>query len=342
MRRVFFVTVFLVLISGGYSFGQEKVGTAGAAAAQFLKIGVGARAVGMGEALVAATEDAAALYWNPAGIALLDKIHVSFTHTEWIADLSHDFYGVTYPLKAGVVGVSLTFLNMGEIEITTREQPDGTGSFYDASDMALGLSFARRLTDRFSVGLTAKYIRQKIYNETASGFALDLGGLLYVGTAWGLKLGMCLSNYGTNMRMEGEDLIVPWQPGGGEFPVAQVRAMQYTDEWPLPTNFKVGIAMDLMGGNNTLFPSKMSHVILAIDGNHPNDTLERGNVGLEYTWNDMISGRIGYKYNYSEQGLTYGGGANLNMRGTSVKVDYALARFGMLDNVHRLSVELAF
>lgn len=327
--------IFLIPVS---CFGFSKAGTA---TAQFLKIGVGARSIGMGEAFVAISDDALALYWNPGGLALSKRITFTATHTQWFANLAHDFTGVTVPFGDGVLGLSATFLNSDKIEITTLEQPDGTGIYYSASDLAIGISYGRMLTDRFSAGLTGKFIQQNIYHESATGFALDVGTLLLTGFH-GLKIGMSLFNFGTDMKLDGRDLIVPYDPGGDIAITPDVQAEQSTETWPLPVNFRVGIAMDIIGGPGSFFPSRAARLTLAIDGNHPTDNIERVNIGVEYAWNEELFARIGYKLRYAEEGLTYGVGFNSEVGQTIVSVDYAFADFGQLDYVHRFTVGLVF
>lgn len=335
MKKIFSaVTVIFLLFTIKYSFGGTKVGTS---AAQFLKIGVGARAIGMGGAFVALSNDASALYWNPAGLVLLGKVNFTTTHTEWFAGLYHDFIGAAIPIGDDALGFSITSLNTDEIEITTLEQPDGTGIYYDASDLAINISYARKLTDRFSVGVTGKFIQQKLYHESAKGFALDVGTILFTGFR-GLKIGMCLSNFGTGMKLDGRDLIVPHDPGGDIAITPAKQAQMSTESWPLPTNFRVGIAVDIIGRGGSFFHTEATRLTLAIDGNRPTDNVERGNIGLEFDWYDRITARIGYKYNYAEQNLTYGGGYNFKLGRTNITIDYAWASFGRLDNVHRFTL----
>lgn len=310
----------------------------GSTAAQFLKIGVDARAAAMGEAAVASASDVSALFWNPAGLARASNFSVLISHTSWIDDLSHNFIGITVPLGDHAFGASLTSLSMGETEITTLEQPQGTGSFYDASDFALGISYARRMTDRLLIGVSAKYVRQSIVNEVATGLAFDVGTSLDVGIG-GLRLAMAFTNYGTGMRMEGDDLVIPYYPGPASTPI---KAFLETREFPMPTNFRIGVAFELVGQRSFLLPSESSTMILAVDGNHPIDAVERGNVGVEYSWNQMIALRAGYKYRYPEQGWSYGGGVQMETGSTHVTIDYALTQFGVLDSVHRFTVQFGF
>jgi len=314
---------------------QSKAGTS---AAPFLSIGVGARAIGMGEAYVGLSNDVLALYWNPGGLTLIDGVSFTTTHTEWFAGLTHDFAGISVPLGNGTIGASVTFLMSDDIEITTLQEPEGTGLFYDATDVAFGISYAHNLLEIFSVGITGKYIQQKLVNETASSIAIDIGTVLNTGFK-GIRIGMSLTNLGGAMKMDGPDLVIPYNVGGNVAITPDIKAQLSTEEWPLPTNFRIGVAMDLIGQlGNSFIPNETSRLTLAIDGNHPTDNEERGNIGVEYSWNNTLALRTGYKFNYSEQGITFGGGLNVGLGDALIAVDYALAEFGDLGFVHRFTI----
>lgn len=331
--RLAYATTLVVLTAFHPLIAQQ-----GSTAAQFLKIGVDARAAAMGEASAAVASDVAALFWNPARLATISTSNILISHTTWIADLSHNFIGAAIPFGDDALGFSLTSVSMGETEVTTLEQPQGTGSFYSASDLALSISFARRMTDRLAVGISVKYVYEAIANETATGVAFDVGTSLDAGLS-GLQLGMAFTNYGTGMQMQGDDLVIPYYPGPASTPI---KANLVTREFPMPTNFRIGLSVELMGSKSLFMSSELSQLIVAVDGNHPVDALERGSLGVEYSWNRAIVLRAGYKYRYAEQGLSYGGGVKLEVENTSVAVDYALTHFGVLDNVHRFSIQIGF
>jgi hypothetical protein len=139
-----------------------KVGTS---AAQFLKIPVGAKAASMGSAFVSVVDNATAMYWNPAGIASLDRMQGSLAHSSWIAGLTHDFIGVVIPVgDRSSLGISGIALQSEKIEQTTVESPEGTGTFFDAVDLALGITYARAMTDNVDIGATVKYVNQRIWS----------------------------------------------------------------------------------------------------------------------------------------------------------------------------------
>lgn len=333
MKWIILFILFPFLLSAG-SF--SKVGTT---AAPFLKIGVGARAVALGGNFVALADDPSALYWNPAGITELKKMSIAGTHTQWFADITHDAVTFIAPIgKVSAMGVDLIYLSSGDIEQTTLEDQDGNGIFYDVTDLAIGLTYARKLTDRFSVGVKGKYIRQTLFNEEASTFAVDFGTIFNTGFN-GLRIGMNLANFGGNMRMDGSDLsVVQEDPFTGEL----IENRRKTESWPLPVIFRVGVAMDILGAGEAMMQSRDNRLTLAIDGNHPNDNYETIGAGVEYMWNNILALRLGYKNNHDVEKFSYGGGLNIMLAGWRFQFDYAYASLSDLDDVQRFTVGIMF
>lgn len=340
MKKIFPLIIILFLLTIKPCFcGFSKVGTA---AAQFLKIGIGARAMGMGGTFVAVANDATTLYWNPAGLTNINGISLSLSHSQWFADISHDYVGLAIPWgRNNFLGFSAIALNTSEQEVTTVNQPDGTGIYYDVSDLAIGLSFARALTDRFSTGLTVKYIQQNAYNESANTIAIDIGTYLRTGYH-GLTIAMCVSNFGGKMQLGGRDLISLVDVDKNVEGNYNTDARLKTEPWPLPMNFRVGIAMDIIGGTDPFFNTENNRFTLAIDGNHPNDNNERVNIGGEYSWRETLFARVGYKINYDVEKWAFGAGLKFNLGRQAMCVDYAMVDFGDLGMVSRFSVELKF
>ena len=335
-----------------------NVGTSGA---QFLKIGPGARADSLGGAFGAIVDDATAIYWNPAGLSQLDAISFNDTHTFWVGDTRFNFLAGAVPVEnVGTFAGSITALMMPAMEITTLAKPDGTGQWFDAGDWAVSLAYARQLYEsdngaKLSVGITGKYIYQKIHRESAKGVALDIGTLYYPG--WNsLRIGMCFSNFGPEMSFSGPDLEAGAEEAG-DLRFAEYRpypdttnptrdATLKTTAYVLPINFRLGIAYDLVNQDDHL-------LTIALDGNHPNDNAERLNVGLEYWYKGAAALRAGYKLRLpgnvpdeanaeEEEGLTLGLGLNLGIGGANLVLDYAFADFGRLKAAHRVSLGLNF
>ena len=315
----------------------SKVGTT---SAPFLEIEVGSKAVGMGSAFVAVANDATALYWNPAGIARLSGNEMVFIHTEWIANINYDFVGTVFPMgNLGVLGISIISLSTDEMKVRTVDKPEGTGELFSVGDLAVGIAFARNLTTRFSIGFNGKYIRQKIWHMSASGFAIDIGTLFTTPFA-GMKIGMSISNFGGKMQMLGKDTFVnfdlaPDQEGSND----RIPANLTTDKFSLPLLFRVGLALEVFNFNS-------SRMIMAVDAAHPNDNTEYINVGVEYSSNDWLFLRTGYKNWFildGEEGLTIGAGIKYALGSNlSIKIDYSHQDFGRLNNAQSFSLALVY
>lgn len=311
-------------------------------AAQFLKIETGARSLAMAGAYGAIANDPLALYWNVAGISQIRSLQANFTHNTWIADLSHDFAGVVIPAGTlGNIGFSVIALNSQEFAQTTIDQPRGTGIMVDAYDIAVGLSYARYMTDFVSVGITGKYIQQKLWEVSATGMALDVGFLLHTGYK-GMTIGLNLNNFGPEMSLNGRNLIraLDIWPAGQADPA--VETVLNTASWPLPTSYRVSVAMNVLGGQDAVIGSSgPSNIVLGVTALHPSDNPEQYSLGMEYEYDQLIFARFGYKGNTDEQGFAVGGGLRVPLGGSNLVIDYGYADFGVFDYVQQFSITLA-
>ena len=324
-------------VQGQFESDVSKVGTT---AAPFLEIEVGPRALGMGGAFVAVANDATAIYWNPAGLARLPKIEATLIHTNWLVGTSFDFAGIVIPMgHMGSIAVSVTSLSTDEMVVRTVQKPEGTGEKFSYGDLSAGLSYAKNLTDRFSIGVNAKYISQRIWHMKAKGVAFDIGTLFRTQFN-GMMIGMSISNFGTSMKLEGKDVFVNYdeapQFGGSN---DRIPAYKLTDKFPLPLLFRVGLAMDILNTNN-------SKLTIAIDAAHPNNNTEYVNLGMEYIFRSQVALRLGYKNLFtldSEEGFTAGVGTKLKLAGgVALKIDYAYQELGRLENAQRFSLGFEF
>lgn len=335
-----FLLIIIFMVSQNIT--AQNVSKAGTTAASFLEIGVGAGAIGMGGAFVSVADNASALYWNVGGIAELPQFEAIIVHTDWIAETNFDFAGLVLPLGTfGTIGLSFTSLSMDDMKVTTVEKPNGTGEYFSASDIAVGVSYARTLTDRFSIGFTVKYIEQRIWHMSASAFAIDAGTKFKTDLLGGLTIGASISNFGTPMTLEGRDAryfirVDDTKQGSND----RIPTTIEMDEWELPLMMQIGIST--FAFNNDTYKLRF-----AADALVPNNNYQSMNVGGELSFKDFIFIRGGYNSLFltdGEGGLSFGVGLNSKMifSDAIVNFDYAFRDFGRLQNVHNFSLGIKF
>jgi hypothetical protein len=309
-------------------------------AAQFLKLGVGARAVALGGSAVASTNDLSAMYWNAAGLANIHGSSFQANYTQYIANIDYSFAAYGTQLGGlGTVAFSMMLMNSGDMEVRTVRRPEGTSEKFTAQSYALQMSFGRFLTDRFSIGGSVKFIREQIWHSSAQAFGFDIGSQFR--TPYNrLMLGASISNFGPNMRMNGRDILFSTDPDPqNQGNVEIVNSRYETDSFPLPLVFRVGLTWEAVTNDTHT-------ILLTTDAAHPNDNSEYVNLGAEYDFRGLFALRGGYKNLFEvdgEQGLTFGAGLNIRIdRTLKAQFDYAYADFGRLEQTHWFTVGLDF
>ena len=203
MKNFLFVIAFCSVLLTNIGFSQ--VSKTGTTAAKFLSVGIGPRAIAMGSAFTSIANDASALYWNPAGVAEIDKYQALFNYTNLFnnLDINLNYFAFVIPTEdLGSFGISVTALDYGEMDVTTEYYPEGTGEKFSAASYAFGLSYARNFTEWFAAGMTVKYITEEIFNSSANGVAFD-AGTLFITPFYDIKFAVMISNYGPPMQMAG-------------------------------------------------------------------------------------------------------------------------------------------
>ncbi len=339
IKFIFKSIVMIYLISAlAWSQGVTKTGTT---AGKFLSVGIGPKANAMGGAFTSIANDATAMYWNPAGIDLIERNQIVFTQTDWFVDIKLNYIGAIF--KAGYLGtfgVNITAMTMGDMEVTTENNPEGTGDYFSAGMYAFGITFARHLTQKFVIGFNLKYVRETISQSAAQGVALDIG-TMFITPFYGIRLATSVSNFGTKMKMQGDDLLIQYDPNpniAGDN--SNLNAFYETESYELPLRLQIGIARDF-------YPVKGQRLTLAVEAAHPNDNSEYVNLGGELAlFNERVFLRGGFKSLYMEdreEGLTLGVGYHTPSLGNfSLNIDYSFQYFKHLNDVHTFGFILSF
>jgi len=345
----FVILLVLMVAIPGQSQVKNRVATT---AANFLEIGIGSAGSAMGEAYVSMPRDLTALYWNPAGLGLMDRNSVMVVHQPWIANTKCTFFGANLVLPSvGTLAVGMTYMGYGTMDVTNIENPEGTGETFSPSDYAFSFAYSRRLVQWFSFGAAFKYVSSQIWHCSASAMAVDLGVMVNTGFFSptgqrddGMMIGMSISNYGGRMKYNGIDLLAPIDPYPqytGNY--ADSRGNYDLNAWELPLIFRVGMSIHA-------FKAAGHRLVIAADALHPNNNSESVNVGGEYAFKLPGMGELflrgGYKALFmdeSEYGATFGGGVLMHVsRTSSLQINYAYKSIGILGNMHSYELGISF
>jgi hypothetical protein len=320
---IFLITAYFAQAQILPTFGNSRTGGSGM---QFLKIAPDARSAAMGGAVVGLTNDAAAMYWNPAGITGIDtgKVTAQFSHTRWFGNSQVNYGAVAFKAgKLSYVGVNVMSLGFGDTKETTEFEPNGTGRNVLMGSTSIGVSFAKILTNSFSFGLQAKFAQEIIANVSVNNVLFDLGLTYNIGIK-NARFGVTFSNFGVNVAPTGSVTILKLN---GE--------TQKNDFTPVsaPAVFRLGFAIDPI--------SNKTHVLTtAAQLNHPTDNNESVGLGVEYSWKKILYGRSGWEFGLDEANNfpSLGFGIKLPRSFGNFGIDYGLVSKSRIGNIHRIGL----
>ncbi len=323
INKVVFAVVFTISISFSNSFKFAKY------AGDFLTIGVGGRALGMGGAFTSVANDVTAGYWNPAGLAEISNTQIILMHDERFAGIvNYDYVGLAFkPINFYSFGISIIRIGIDDIPFTGNEFIDNNGnlvfdpdvdrldpdkfSYVSSSDWVTIVSFAKNSNEKFSIGGNVKFIYRKIEKNTGIGIGFDFG----------IKYKVMDFLIGAILK-DATSTLISWNTGRNELITPSVVAgisREFEILWGKFTP-AIDIILRFEGRNKTaLFGTKF----ISADFN----------IGGEYTFKDIIAIRTGFTENKE---LTLGTGIKLNR----LDIDYSFAKFNSeLGNTHRISAK---
>jgi hypothetical protein len=340
------MTAFMLSATTAQERSTQKLAQSGM---KFLSVGLSARQAALADAFTAADGNSASMFYNPAGMARLGMFaEASLGQVNWIADIKHSYAALAFSPAGGnygVFGLSFQYVDYGEIQATILA--NNTQGFLDIGTIKpnaymVGLSYARALSDKFSIGGTAKYVRQDLgtgvieatYTKDASGNA--------IGATWDSdngeiknKLDVVAFDFGVLYRTGFESLTL------GMSVRNFAREVKYQKEgFQIPLTFRLGMSINAL----EIFEMDLEKqsLLVSVDAEHPRDFPEQLKVGLEYVFMNMIAARVGYIGPADEHSLSYGLGFQGNLAGTQFGLDYAYTPFGIFTNVQRFSLRFGF
>lgn len=299
MKKSFrYIVMSLVILFGlnapqAFAGNKDRSGQAGAAE---LLINPWAASSGWGNAGMSFVHGLDAIYGNVAGITACNKLDLNFSHTSWLVgtDVNISSFGVLARVgESSVLGVSLMSFNIGEIAVTTTNNPDPSTQTFKPNLMNINLSFGHSFSNSISGGATIKIISESIKDMSGVGVALDAGIQYVTGPLDNVHFGITLKNIGPTMKFSGDGISFKSFFTNGVLAQNQFTVNQRTDEFELPTQLAIAAAYDFhMGAQSRL----------TVAGNFSSNsfTNDQFTLGLEYGWREILLVRAGYTY---ENGL---------------------------------------
>ena len=340
MMKQTYIKIFSVVLLMGFSMCGDVISKVATSAGNWLKLETDARAIGMGGAYVAMGAGISGVPYNPASIAFVEKQEGFLSQTKYIADITYNVLGysrnMNEDMNTDFFGIHIFSLDSGPMDVTldNAESQSGTGETFKFTGLCIRGTYARRLTDRLSIGVTGKYIREQIYTTFMHTYAFDIGSNFNTGL-YGFVFGMSISNIGPEAKYQGEGLTDYEIDESGDYELS-------TEPFPLPMTLRIGITNELIGPESELMPSETHKLLIAVDAINPIDYTLYGTMGMEYAWKDMIYARMGYRMGHDTAKWSVGGGFRVNGDGYKVGLDYAYVNYGILDYTHQFGINFEF
>jgi len=280
MKRLILV-VSIVMLIGNSAYGSDN--GAGTSVAPFLKLGASAKSAGIGGVSVAICEGVDGIWSNPALLANIELREVLFMRHQWLEEVNFNYLAAVLPLKNQGIGASINLISTGDQKRTTYSNPDGNGSF-KTGGMVLTAGYGREINNQIQVGVSAKYINQKLDDKTGTGIGVDIGSL-YQTQIDGLVVGVVVQNIG----------------------ISKITFIEKEEKLPLIIKAGAGY--------------RIKNTLMGIDISKPNDNSVQFNLGGQYQITPIIDIRAGYD---SSVGITAGFGIshqNLTLDGSYLLTD---------------------
>ncbi len=334
----------------------------GTTSAEFLLLGASARGAALGSGFTAIANDVSALYYNPAGISLLKTNQAQISTYDYVAETRYSWGGIAFPFGGGskAFGVQLGTFGFDKQPVYTVDQPDGTGAFYSVNQTFAGVTYAQNFSDRFSAGLTGKFVFDQLGNVNGSAFAIDFGTNFHSQLGGKpIQFAFTLANLGTNISYSGKaiNVNVP-RDNPDSVPTLPQPGQLRTKAFPLPTTFRVGLAYDVISAAST-------RVTVLGEFNQATSNKAGFGFGTELALNRLGGSGFGAavraSYSYAPannitvpttltqlsskenwQGSALGGGLNYQSGKFSIGLDYAYRYMGILGNTNFFTFSLGF
>ena len=293
---------------------SEEFRKLGLASFTFLKVVPNARVAAMGDAFAAVADDISAIYMNPGGLGHIDGLAYEFSYTKWLVDTGIYSGAVAYNTPRGILGLSVTSYDMGDMEVRTIFSPQGTGEQVKSGATVLGAAYAFKATDRLGVGIRVNYVQETMHLDTMSSVVFDVGTHFYTGFK-SARIALAMRNFGPDTEV-----------------------LTSEQKFLMPMYFDIGTAMEVYGEKGE--PVSLT---VAFESAFAVDYEQRWHLGGELWLANTLALRGGYKFNYDQEDFSLGAGLKGTFGDRKITLDVSYTNFGrLLNNPIRVSLGGSF
>lgn len=349
-----YLAAFIIISNLAFIYSDVQAGNqdrSGQAGAPELLVNPWARSTGWGGVNTANVRGVESMFANIAGLAFVNKMDIAFTQTTWLkgSDIGISNFGLGVRTgETGVIGLSVFSMQFGELDVTTTDQPDGTGATFKPSLLNFALSYSKSFSNSISAGLTIRIISESIPDASAQGVCLDAGVMYVTGERDQAKFGIALRNLGPKMKFTGDGFSIKAFFQGNEYSMS---VFQRSESFELPAQLRIGASYDFLIGD-------WNRLTVAANFTSNSFTKDQVGLGLEYSLKEYLQLRAAYTYESgitedvtsadrtnAYKGLSLGGSVEVPLTKKSdlaLGVDYAYQSTDNFQGTHCIGVRLKF
>lgn len=293
MKKLYrYLAVLLLIIAVTLPFDTIQAGNkdrSGQAGAPELLINPWARSAGWGSVTTANIKGLEGMFTNVAGLAFTRRTELIFSHTNWLkgSGCTISNFGLSQRLgESGALGLSVFSMSFGDLDVTTVEQPDGTGATFSPSLLNITLAYSKAFSNSIYGGIAIKIISESIPDASAQGIALDIGIQYVTGDRDQAKFGVALKNVGPKMKFTGDGFSIKAFFQGND---NSITVYQRSESFEMPAQLRIGASYDFLIGD-------WNRLTVAANFVSNSFTKDQVGLGLEYSLKEYLMLRAAYTY----------------------------------------------
>lgn len=373
MNKIYSLAIALTIMGSGFAQSIQAPARTGQYGFTQLLVNGWAQSSGMGNANSAGVQGVESFFWNIAGLGKIEGTELAFSRSSWLGGtgININSFGFGQAVGDGVLGLSVTSFSIGQIPITTYDQPDGGIGTYKPSISNINLGYAYNFTTRIAAGVNVKLASESTPDVRTSALGID-AGLQYsdfmsnkevkyrdpdknpaAGRNADIRFGVSIKNLGTDAKYSGDGLAAKSSIDGKSYTQT---TSQRSDKTPLPSLINIGVSYDIRLDKDAKMYWHRLTTAMSFTSNTA--TSNQTAFGLEYAYKELLMLRAGYNYekgifNYDTRNNAYTGlnmGASVQipvmnketkMKSSQVSIDYSFRQTRPFSGTHTFGLRVS-